>query len=128
MIRHHRTTYATVAASLTNLVDQLTALAYQYCKSTRFKQGSLVGVSGLLKIPRDQGFAQLSSRFFPSPRSVGRHSTGGTSASRMRLVREDWPLEDPKGKSPEKVKEIRDKVKEHVLDFLARQGWEKKDE
>lgn len=42
------------------------------------------------------------------------------------LVREDWPLEDPKGKSPEKVKEIRDKVKEHVLDFLARQGWQQK--
>ncbi|CAM6097976.1 unnamed protein product [Calypogeia fissa] len=41
------------------------------------------------------------------------------------LQREDWPLEDPKGKSPEQVKIIRDDVQKRVMDFLSRQGWEK---
>jgi arsenate reductase (thioredoxin) len=41
------------------------------------------------------------------------------------LKREDWPLEDPKGKSPEQVSSIRDDVQKRVTDFLARQGWRK---
>lgn len=39
------------------------------------------------------------------------------------LVRDDWPLEDPKGKSVERVREIRDDVKGRVVGLLRRQGW-----
>ena len=39
------------------------------------------------------------------------------------LAREDWPLEDPKGKSVERVREIRDDVKRRVLRLLDSQGW-----
>ena len=34
------------------------------------------------------------------------------------LRRLDWPLEDPKGKPVERVREIRDEVKAHVLELL----------
>jgi arsenate reductase len=39
------------------------------------------------------------------------------------LERDDWPLEDPKGKSIEHVREIRDEVARRVLDFLTARGW-----
>jgi arsenate reductase (thioredoxin) len=37
--------------------------------------------------------------------------------------RDDWPLEDPKGKSIERVREIRDEVRRRVRDMLTREGW-----
>jgi arsenate reductase len=40
------------------------------------------------------------------------------------LAREDWPLEDPKGKSPERVREIRDAVRERVRRMLSERDWE----
>ena len=43
------------------------------------------------------------------------------------LEREDWPLEDPKGKSIEAVREIRNEVTRHVLDLLSARGWLRKD-
>jgi arsenate reductase (thioredoxin) len=39
------------------------------------------------------------------------------------LVRDDWPLEDPKGKPVEKVREIRDEVKARVDALIAANGW-----
>ena len=39
------------------------------------------------------------------------------------LRRDDWPLEDPKGKSVERVREIRDEVKARVANLLACEGW-----
>jgi arsenate reductase len=39
------------------------------------------------------------------------------------LRRDDWPLEDPKGKSVERVREIRDEVKSRVLALLETEGW-----
>ncbi len=39
------------------------------------------------------------------------------------LLRDDWPLEDPKGKPVERVREIRDDVKARVSELLAREGW-----
>jgi len=38
------------------------------------------------------------------------------------LRREDWPLEDPKGKSVERVREIRDEIRARVADLIAREG------
>jgi arsenate reductase len=38
--------------------------------------------------------------------------------------REDWPLEDPKGKSIERVREIRDDVKRRVDELVRREGWQ----
>ncbi|WP_255430447.1 arsenate reductase ArsC [Corallococcus sp. AB030] len=39
------------------------------------------------------------------------------------LKRGDWPLEDPKGKSLERVREIRDDVRSRVVDLLSREEW-----
>jgi arsenate reductase len=39
------------------------------------------------------------------------------------LKRDDWPLEDPKGKSVERVREIRNEVKQRVLELLSARGW-----
>jgi arsenate reductase len=39
------------------------------------------------------------------------------------LRRDDWPLEDPKGKPRERVSEIRDAVERRVRELLAAQGW-----
>jgi arsenate reductase len=37
--------------------------------------------------------------------------------------RDDWPLEDPKGKPLERVREIRDELKDRVAKLIAREGW-----
>ncbi|MDQ2644564.1 MAG: arsenate reductase ArsC [Myxococcota bacterium] len=39
------------------------------------------------------------------------------------LRRMDWPLEDPKGKPLERVREIRDDVKARVLELLEQESW-----
>ena len=39
------------------------------------------------------------------------------------LRRMDWPLEDPKGKPVERVREIRDDVQARVVALLAAEGW-----
>ncbi|HKU39602.1 MAG TPA: arsenate reductase ArsC [Polyangiales bacterium] len=39
------------------------------------------------------------------------------------LAREDWPLEDPKGKPLARVREIRDEVKQRVQRLLEDEGW-----
>ena len=39
------------------------------------------------------------------------------------LRREDWPLEDPKGKPLERVRQIRDEVRGRVEDLLRLEGW-----
>jgi len=39
------------------------------------------------------------------------------------LRRDDWPLEDPKGKSMEIVRGIRDDVRARVADLISREGW-----
>ena len=36
--------------------------------------------------------------------------------------REDWPLEDPKGQPPERVRQIRDEIRRHVHAFIVREG------
>ncbi|WNG39187.1 arsenate reductase ArsC [Archangium violaceum] len=39
------------------------------------------------------------------------------------LKRGDWPLEDPKGKPVERVRQIRDEVRLRVSELLTREGW-----
>lgn len=39
------------------------------------------------------------------------------------LKRDDWPLEDPKGKPVEHVRRIRDDVRTRVAKLLEREGW-----
>jgi arsenate reductase len=39
------------------------------------------------------------------------------------LRRDDWPLQDPKGQSPEQVRKIRDEIRERVWQMIAREGW-----
>jgi arsenate reductase len=38
------------------------------------------------------------------------------------LRREDWPLEDPKGKPVERVREIRDDVRARIEELVRREG------
>jgi arsenate reductase (thioredoxin) len=38
-------------------------------------------------------------------------------------IREDWPLEDPKGKSIETVRHIRDDIRDRVRALIEREGW-----
>ena len=37
--------------------------------------------------------------------------------------RDDWPLEDPKGKPRERVREIRDDIEARVKQLIATNGW-----
>jgi len=39
------------------------------------------------------------------------------------LERTDWPLEDPKGKPIERVREIRDDVRDRVTSLVNDRGW-----
>ncbi|MES1209660.1 MAG: arsenate reductase ArsC [Pseudomonadota bacterium] len=39
------------------------------------------------------------------------------------LRRDDWPLEDPKGKSVEVVRRIRDEVRARIEALIAQEGW-----
>lgn len=39
------------------------------------------------------------------------------------LRRVDWALPDPKGQSPARVREIRDSIRDRVLDFARSEGW-----
>jgi arsenate reductase (thioredoxin) len=39
------------------------------------------------------------------------------------LRREDWPLDDPKGKPVERVREIRDEVRRRVAALVKAEGW-----
>jgi arsenate reductase len=38
------------------------------------------------------------------------------------LARDDWPLADPKGQPIERVREIRDEIRERVRKLVAREG------
>ena len=39
------------------------------------------------------------------------------------LQREDWNLPDPKGQPPERVREIRDEIRERVEELVTARGW-----
>jgi arsenate reductase len=39
------------------------------------------------------------------------------------LKRDDWPLEDPKGKPLDRVREIRDEIRHRVETLLEREEW-----
>jgi len=39
------------------------------------------------------------------------------------LKRDDWPLEDPKGKSMEVVRGIREEVRRRIEALVAKEGW-----
>src|SRR5262245_26468818 len=41
------------------------------------------------------------------------------------VVRDDWPIEDPKGKPVERVREIRDEIRERVARFVRGNAWER---
>lgn len=41
------------------------------------------------------------------------------------LRREDWPLEDPKNKPIERVREIREEIRTRIQTLLQSNGWEK---
>jgi arsenate reductase (thioredoxin) len=39
------------------------------------------------------------------------------------LKRDDWPLDDPRGKPMGRVREIRDEIRQRVETLLVREGW-----
>jgi len=40
---------------------------------------------------------------------------------------QDWPIEDPKGKPAERVRQVRDDVRRRVQAFIAAEGWGRAD-
>jgi len=50
---------------------------------------------------------------------------GETCPAIPGIEREDWPLADPKGRTLEEVRAIRDTVRERVEALLARRGWQR---
>jgi arsenate reductase len=42
------------------------------------------------------------------------------------LKRDDWPLEDPKGKPLDQVRQIRDDIRDRVTQLLDTQGWRRR--
>ena len=43
-----------------------------------------------------------------------------------RLKRDDWPIEDPKAKPLERVRQIRDEVRQRVERLIETEGWGRK--
>ena len=41
-------------------------------------------------------------------------------------ARDDWPLEDPKGKPIERVRAIRDEIRERVRTLVEGEGWSRR--
>ena len=39
------------------------------------------------------------------------------------VIRDDWPLEDPKGKSIDTVRSIREDIRHRVASLIAREHW-----
>lgn len=39
------------------------------------------------------------------------------------LAREDWPLDDPKGRPVDEVRRIRDEIRGRVRELVTREGW-----
>jgi arsenate reductase len=39
------------------------------------------------------------------------------------VKRDDWPLEDPKGKPLARVRAIRDEIRQRVVALIAHEGW-----
>jgi arsenate reductase len=39
------------------------------------------------------------------------------------LTRDDWPLDDPKGKPLDVVRRIRDEIRDRVMQLIDTQGW-----
>jgi arsenate reductase len=39
---------------------------------------------------------------------------------------EDWPLEDPKGRTEDEVRKIRDEIRGRIVRLLQDNGWEKR--
>ncbi|MCX6617402.1 MAG: arsenate reductase ArsC [Acidobacteria bacterium] len=42
------------------------------------------------------------------------------------LQREDWPLADPKGQPIERVREIRDQIRDQVRQLVETRGWSRR--
>ncbi len=42
------------------------------------------------------------------------------------LERDDWPIEDPKGKPLDRVRQIRDEVRRRVERLIETEGWKRK--
>ena len=41
------------------------------------------------------------------------------------VLRDDWPLDDPKGRPVEEVRRIRDEIRTRVADLITRERWER---
>ena len=37
--------------------------------------------------------------------------------------RDDWPLDDPKGRPPAEVRRIRDEIRRRIAELIQREGW-----
>jgi arsenate reductase len=53
---------------------------------------------------------------------------GDSCPSVPGAVRDDWPLEDPRGKPIAAVRDIRDQIRDRVQALIEREGWARLDE
>ena len=77
-----------------------------------------VDLSGV--VPR-----KLSSELAASASLLVTMGCGETCPVVPGLRRDDWPLEDPKGKPIEQVRRIRDEITRRVRHLLEAEKWEK---
>jgi arsenate reductase len=67
--------------------------------------------------------AQLTTELASSAQLLVTMGCGDECPYVPGLSRDDWPLDDPKGKSRETVRAIRDDIQRRVDALIAREGW-----
>ena len=83
-------------------------------------------LAAMLEIDIDLGTAVprfLSDKLARSVSVIVTMGCGEACPTLPGLERHDWPLQDPKGKPIERVREIRDEVRDRVREFVAYKGW-----
>jgi len=67
--------------------------------------------------------ARLTDRLAGASQLLVTMGCGGACPFVPGLERDDWPIEDPKGKPLERVRQIRDEIRERVDRLIGTDGW-----
>ena len=84
----------------------------------------------VVDVMREAGLDLGAQRPQPLTDEIARHASllvtmgcGDACPYVPGLERDDWPLDDPKGQPLERVRQIRDDVRERVRRLVAARGW-----
>ena len=69
---------------------------------------------------------RLSAEFASGARLLVTMGCGDECPLVPGVRRDDWPLADPKGQPPERVREIRDEIRARVGRLVADEGWSRR--